>query len=100
MLVPETSMDEDNLATTNENQIGASWESVDVQPVAETHSMDQPANRHFGLHVFTAYRAHHLAAFFWRNFVHRLPSLKRAFYLSAKRCLGWCLFVENSLLKI
>jgi hypothetical protein len=65
MTMPETSMDENDLAAAYKHQIWGSRKIAAVKPVPISHSMHQAANPHLGTCVFVSYAAHPLASLGW-----------------------------------
>lgn len=69
MLVPETSVDEYDLAPRRKDEVWISGQVFPVQPVAVPHTVHEPAHGHFRLHVLTSNAPHVLAAPLFRNLV-------------------------------
>lgn len=67
VLVPKTAMDKDDLSPAGEDQIGVAWQVAAMEPVAVSHPVDEPPDRHFWLHTLAADCAHVGAALEGRN---------------------------------
>lgn len=62
MLVPETAMNEDDLFSTWENQIGSPREILTMQTISESHSMNYTANQYLGFRIPSSYTPHETTA--------------------------------------
>lgn len=62
MLVPKTTVHENDLAAGRKYEVRFSWQVLAVQPVAVAHAVDKTANEHFGLGILGADAAHSLAS--------------------------------------
>lgn len=69
--MPETSMNENDLAQPWENHVWYSWEVARMKPVPEPHSMGKAADNHLGARVLALHASHPLATFLFREIVHR-----------------------------
>ena len=58
VLVPKTSVDEDNLPPAWKNHVRTTRQVVPVQAVSVSHVVNQTPNSHLGLHSLTQNRAH------------------------------------------
>jgi hypothetical protein len=71
MAVPETAVNEDNLAAARKHQIRRARQITGVQPVSKPHPVHQAADSQFRPAVFTADPSHQGTAFGLRQFVHQ-----------------------------
>jgi hypothetical protein len=70
MLVPKTSMHEDNLPPSRENQVRRSRQGLLMKRVAVSEAVQESAHDKFWLGILSLDAAHDLAAACWRYFVH------------------------------
>ena len=69
MQMPEASIDEQDLLSGCEREIGSSGKVLAVKTVTITEPMQCPANDHFGFGPFRSHARHDMAAHFRRNVV-------------------------------
>jgi hypothetical protein len=62
MLMPETTMHENNFASGRENEIRLAWQALYVKSIPITKAVHQAANFHLGLHPLAADTPHIITA--------------------------------------
>lgn len=70
MLVPEAAMNENNLFSTRENEIGLTGQVRPVKPIPVAEAMNQPPNCQLRFHALAFNPAHVLGAALWAYPVH------------------------------
>ena len=70
MLVPETSVNEDDLAKLREHHVGCSSQVAGVEAVTESHPVNYTADGHFRTGVRTPYAGHPFAALLLGEIIH------------------------------
>ena len=63
MTVPKTSVDENNLMSSRENEVGRAWKRTRMQSITESHPIDKLSHRHFRTCVATSDAGHSCTTF-------------------------------------
>ena len=61
--MPKTTVNEDNLSSAREYEIGLSWKVLTVKSVSKTQAMNKTANKHFRRSILTSDERHPFASF-------------------------------------
>ncbi|KLE32397.1 hypothetical protein AAW00_13240 [Aurantiacibacter luteus] len=70
MLMPKTTVHENDLLATTEHKVRAAWKATVVQAIAIAHAMHQASDDHFGLRILLANAAHAFGSRFGGKSVH------------------------------
>jgi hypothetical protein len=72
VLMPKTTVNEDDLSPSREYQIRRSWQVSLMKRVTVSKAMQESAHNEFRLRVLTSNPAHNFTTACWRDSVHRL----------------------------
>jgi hypothetical protein len=70
MPMPETSVDENDFLSFRENQVWIPRKGPIMEPISETHTMNQATYNQLGLCVFMAHSAHALTSLLFTQRIH------------------------------
>jgi len=91
--MPETAMNEYYCPAGREHEVGAAWQSIDMQAIAIPQRVNKATDRHFRLCILVPDKGHSTTALFPGQFVHL-----GEFAASASSGAGWLRF-RNSFRK-